>query len=58
MALGRTYLAQSPGLIQALCNQLNTASGEREGGMVGWKESNAMKNALGAVQKLSLRLVV
>ena len=58
LAQGRSYLAQHPALVQALCGQL-VASGDGEGGKGGgnWRESNSMKNALGAVQKLSLRLV-
>ena len=70
---GRTYLAQSTGLVTALCRQLVEVSGEREreregkregeregegkGERKGGVEGNIVRNALGAVQKLSLRYV-
>ena len=52
LASGRTYLTGSTSLVSALCNQLVTAEeGEGDGGV----EGNVTRNALGAVQKLSLR---
>ena len=71
--MGRTYLAQSTALVTALCRQLVEVFGEgerkreRERGrekergrheeVEGGVEGNNVKNALGAVQKLSLRYI-
>ena len=57
LASGRTYLTGSTSLVSALCSQLvateegEPGEGEGDGGV----EGNVTRNALGAVQKLSLR---
>ena len=58
LASGRSYLAQSSGLVTALCEVLVLTGREWEGegeGEGGGVEGNVAHNALGAVQKLSLR---
>ncbi|CAI8031354.1 LisH domain-containing protein ARMC9 [Geodia barretti] len=59
LSQGRSYLAQSQAMVAALCQLLTGVSwggGEgREGEMGGGVEGNIGRNALGAVQKLSLK---
>ena len=57
LASGRSYLAHSTSLVLALCGLLVEGEGEGEGGKEREEgmEGNVMRNALGAVQKLSLR---
>ena len=56
---GRSYLAQSQAMVAALCQLLTGVSwggGEGRGGeMGGGVKGNIGRNALGAVQKLSLK---
>ena len=59
LSQGRSYLAQSQAMVAALCQLLTGVSwggGEGRGGeMGGGVEGNIGRNALGAVQKLSLK---
>lgn len=57
LATGRVYLSKSGALVFSLCGKLMEQSGDREGGRDEGVEGKIGRNALGAVQKLSLRYI-